>query len=188
MSEAACRRCGRKLPGPDTGLCADCQAALPLEVMPSSKSQPIQLGPILSEALAQVQPGEDLDEALLRALKSQRPEEAATLLPAVSRLISEEAQRQGGSREDAARRLAETGSSGEITVRTSGGRFPTFTTVVEKRVITLGDKKYGPLEELPPEARRAVEAELRRVERPKVRVGCSTALLSVMLSALMGRG
>jgi len=188
MSEATCPRCGRKHSEPEMVLCSDCRAKLASEVMVSENSQTIQLAPILREALAQVQPGEDLDEALLRALKSRHPADAAMLLPALSRLIADEAQRRGGSKEEAVRRLAEAEPSSEITLRSSGERSPTFTTTTETRVITLGDKKYQSLEELPPDVRRAVKAGLSRGEKPKLRVGCSAALVSGLLAALLGRG
>ena len=181
MSGANCPRCGRKHSEPGMVLCSDCQAALASQAMASESSQTIQLAPILREALAQVQPGEDFDEALLRALKSRHPADAAMLLPALSRLIADEAERRGGSKEDALRRLAEAGPSSEITLRSSGERSPTFTTTTETRVVTLGDKKYQSLEELPPDVRRAVEAGLSRGDEPKLRVGCSAALLGALL-------
>jgi hypothetical protein len=169
-------------------LCSDCRAALASEAMASESSQTIQLAPILREALAQVQPGEDFDEALLRALKSRHPGEAAMLLPALSRLIADEAERRGGSKEEAVRRLAAAVPSAEITLRTSGQHSPTFTSTTETRVVTLGDKRYQSLEELPLDVRRAVEAGLSRGEKPKLRLGCSTALLSGLLAVLLRRG
>ena len=190
MSEATCPRCGRKNSEPEKVLCSDCRAALVLEARSTSpaSAQTVQLSPILTDALAQVQPGEDLDEALLRALKSRQPADAAMLFPALSRLIADEAQRRGGSKEEAVRRLAEAGPSSEITVRTSGQRSPTFTSVTETRVIRLGDSKHRSLEELPPQVQRAAEFRLSRRERPNLRLGCSAALLSGLLAVLLRRG
>jgi len=188
MSEATCPRCGRNHSETDNVLCSACPAEPVSETTSSASSQTIQLAPILRQALAQVQPGEDLDEALLRALKADRPAEAAMLLPAISRLIADEVDRHGGSREEAVRRLAEGASGGEITMRTSDGRSPTFTTITEKRVIMLGNKEFESLNELPPDVRRAVEAGLSYGQKPRVRVGCSAALVVGLLGAFTRRG
>jgi hypothetical protein len=140
----------------------------------------VHISPIIKEALSSVGPGEDLDEALLRALKSRYPQHAAALLPACTRLIEIEAKGANGDKQQTLRRLAE--SDPEIVLRTSGGEVPT--TIAETRVIRIGDKEYHSLEEVPPHLRRIVERGMQG-QRPAPRVGCSWTLIGGWLAALL---
>jgi hypothetical protein len=141
----------------------------------------IQVSPIIRDALASVKPGEDLDEALLRALKARHPEQAATLLSALTRVIEVEGRRTGEDREVTVRRLAGVEPGPKITLRTSGGPAPT--TRMSSQVIRIGDKEYHSLDEVPPHLRRLLE----RGESPGrmgPRTGCTWALLGGWLIAL----
>jgi len=171
MGKATCPRCGRKHEEPELVLCGECRRAL-RQVSGAQGGEgttvTVQVGPILSEAVASVGPGEDIDEALLRALKARYPEEAASLLSAISRIVEIEARQSGESKEQAVRRLAASQPGPEIALRRSGGRvvkggFPTTVseTVSETQIIRVGGKEYGSLEDVPPEIRRAIE-EARR--------------------------
>lgn len=211
MGKATCPRCGRKHEEPELVLCEECRRAL----RQGSGAQggegttvTVQVGPILSEAVASAGPGEDIDEALLRALKARYPEEAASLLSAISRIVEIEARQSSESKEQAVRRLAASQPGPEIALRRSGGRvvkggFPTTVseTVSETQIIRVGDKEYHSLDQVPPEIRRAIEearrkgGTTRRVvvggpdaggRRPGERnvglkTGCSWALLAALM-------
>lgn len=140
----------------------------------------LRLSPILREALADVKPGEDFDEAVLRTLKARHPEQATALLSAVTRIIEIEVKRANEDRQQIIRRLAESDPGPEIVLRSSGGESPR--TVAETRVIRIGDKEYGSLDEVPPHLRRIIKSGGRR--RNAQRVGCSWALVGGWLAAL----
>jgi hypothetical protein len=72
----------------------------------------------------------------------------AALLSALTRVIEIEAKRAGEDREQGIRRLAESDPGPEIVLRTSCGESPRM--IAEPRVIRVGDKEYGSLEEMPP--------------------------------------
>jgi len=150
--------------------------------MGESKTLKVHASPIIREALASAKPGEDFDEALLRALKARYPEEGANLLSALTRIIEIEAKRANEGKQQAIRRLAELDPGPEIVLKTSAGE-PTRITA-ETRVIRVGDKEYHSLEEVPPDIRRAIEGAMsgQRVAR---RAGCISALVSGWLSALL---
>ena len=144
----------------------------------------IHLSPILREALAAVKPGEDFDEALLRALKARQPQHATVLLSAFSHTIEAEMRRTNETKQQTLARLAQAEPGPEITLQTSGSE-PRRTTV-ESRSIMINGKEYGSLEEAPPEFRRALEATLRDGRRVQVRTGCLSMLLGGWLVALLG--
>ena len=75
MSRANCPRCGGENPEPAAVLCAGCRTQLLSEVE-AGRAANIRVSPIIRQALAQAQPGEDFDEALLRALKTLHPGQA----------------------------------------------------------------------------------------------------------------
>jgi len=191
-------------------LCQECRRAL--VEGGEGTTVTVQVGPILREAVASVGAGEDIDEALLRALKARYPEEAANLLAAISRIVEMAAREANESTEQAIRRLAESQPGPEITLRRAGGRvveggFPTTVseTVSETHVIRVGDKEYRSLEEVPPHIRRAIEgakAKGRRGRRIVVagsdtrrrrpgadgaglKSGCSWVLAAPLLGALL---
>ncbi len=145
-----------------------------------------QLAPVLRQALASTQPGEDLEEALLRALKASHPEQASALLSACSRLIELESKRAGEEKEQTIRRLAEADSGPEVKFSISG-TMPRQTTI-QTTVIRVGDKEYHSLDEVPPHIRRAIEGQLaggktESRDTRKIRVGCSLAVIAWLLRA-----
>ena len=150
----------------------------------------VRISPIINEALASAQPGEDLDEALLRALKAHYPEQASMLLSALTQLVEMECKRTGEDRQRALSRLAISDPGPEIRVTVSGG--PISKTVTETTVIRVGDKEYGSLAEVPPDIRRGIEDAMRRGTGKAVRTvkvtpkfGCAWSLLGGWLWALM---
>ena len=170
MGKATCPRCGREHGESELVLCAECRGALRQGAQGGEGTTvTVQVGPILSEAVASAGPGEDIDEALLRALKARYPEEAASLLSAISRIVEIEARQSGESKEEAVRRLAASRPGPEISLRRSGkrvvkGGFPTTVseTVSETQIIRVGDKEYGSLDQVPPEIRQAIEEARRK--------------------------
>ncbi|MCJ7751733.1 MAG: hypothetical protein MUQ65_11675 [Armatimonadetes bacterium] len=213
---ATCPRCGRRHEEPELVLCEECRGALRQGAGAQGgegTTITVQVGPILSEAVASAGPGEDVDEALLRVLKAGYPEEAASLLSAISRIVEIEARQSGESKEQAVRRLAALRPGPEIALRRSarrvvkGGFAATVSeTVSETQHIRVGGKEYHSLEDVPPEVRRAIEeargkgGTTRRVvvsgsatggSRPGARnvglkTGCSWALMWPVLR-LLGR-
>jgi hypothetical protein len=141
----------------------------------------VQAGPILREALASAGPGEDVDEALLRALKARYPEQATALLSAVTRMIEVSAARAGEDKRLTMRRLAESEPGPEIVLRSSRGPAPTV--VTETKVRRIGDSEFRSLDELPPDMRAAVERSLPAARRER-RVGCSVGSVLGCLAAL----
>jgi hypothetical protein len=165
--------------------------------MRDTHSEEIALGPVLQAALSSRQPGEDLDEALLRALKAAHPEQAAALLPAVLNLIAQEAKRSHEDREQIAQRLAAGDAGGEVAARTT--QIGPVRVSVQSTIYRAGGKTYHSLEELPPEVRSAVQAALSPGEQPAakqpesqpwvqpmrddrrpIRAGCSMAVLAAL--------
>ncbi len=142
------------------------------------------LAPMLRQALADTQPDEDFEEALLRALKVNYPEQASALLSACSRLIEIEAKRAGETKERTIRRLAETDSGLKMNFRNAG--LGPIQTSVQTTVVRVGDNEYHSLDEVPPDIRRAIEEQLAsgKIESRnarKLRVGCSLAPLAWLL-------
>lgn len=194
-----CPRCGREHAEPNRLLCPTCHAEITSDATGhgtgQTKTFTVEIGPILREALASAGPMEDVDEALLRTLKRRYPDEAANLLPAVSRIAEVEAQRAGVDKREAMRRLAHGETSPELTLRSSGadlsagGLASVSHTVSEQTVIRVGDKEYHSLEEVPPEIRHAIErSRLSRGAEPRrvgLRLGCSSALAALVLLALV---
>src|SRR4030065_610117 len=97
MGKATCPRCGREHEESELVLCAGGRGGLRRGGAGGGEGTTVtvQVGPILSEAVASAGPGEDIDEALLRALKARYPEEAASLLSAISRIVEIEARQSG---------------------------------------------------------------------------------------------
>jgi len=145
----------------------------------------VHIAPLLREALAAVQPGEDFDEALLRVLKLQHPDQAAALLSAHSRILQLEFERTGEDKSQIIRRLAESDPGPEIVLKTSGDQ-PRRTSM-ETRTFRVGDKEYHSLEEMPPDLRRAFERGMagKRTTVKAPRVGCSWSLLAASLLPLL---
>ena len=179
-----CPRCGRTYAGGEI-VCPECRVRLdperPWDRDSGGEELRVQAGPILREALASAGPGEDVDEALLRALKARYPEQAASLLSAVTRMVEVSASRTGEDKRAAMRRLAESEPGPEIVLRSSGR--PTPTVVKETKVRRLGDSEFRSLDELPPDVRAAVERSLPEVRRER-RVGCSVGMVLGCLAAL----
>jgi hypothetical protein len=140
------------------------------------------VAPVLKEALASAKPGEDIDEALLRALKSRHPKQATALLSALTRIIEVESGRSGEDRDATLSRLADADPGPQVTLRTSGGEVPTTRTT--SRVIRVGDKEYHSLDEVPPDIRRALERGMPP-SRSRPRASCTWALLGGWLIALI---
>ncbi|UCH36229.1 MAG: hypothetical protein JSV65_07715 [Armatimonadota bacterium] len=189
-----CPRCGREHAESDGVLCGACREALRSEARAQGASiettLKVRMSPILREALASAQPGEDFDEALLRALKARHPEQATALLSGVTRMIEVEAQRENLDRQQAIKRLAESDPGPEIVLKTSGGEGSR--TVTESQVFRVGDKEYHSLDEMPPDIRRMVERGMERgpagpaVPRRAVRKsGCLSMLLGGWLWGLL---
>jgi hypothetical protein len=181
-----CPRCGRTFFQPGVTVCADCGATL-VPWPPASSPErtlKVRVAPILKQALTSVKPGEDFDEALLRELKARYPDQAAGLLGACTRLIEIEAKRASASNDETIRRLAQTDPGPEITLTFSGDESPRV--LAQTRVIRVGDKEYGSLEDLPPGLRRAVERAQRGVRPQKApRLGCTWGLIANWLVGLL---
>lgn len=192
-----CPRCGRTHEASGIPLCPDCRAELSQGSSSARPSQAtslnIDLAPILREALSSRRPGEDLDEALLRALKAHHPEHGLALLPPLTRVIETEAQAAGVDRAEAVARIAQRESGLPITFRTSHHTSPpqrdadgTTISLTGSTVINIDGKRYKSLDEVPPHLRGAVEQGLREaMDRERAsgsrRVGCSIGLLVVFL-------
>ncbi len=182
----ACPRCGLPSGEPDTALCAACRQQLASEADVGS-GLTIHLSPIIRDALAQAQPGEDIDEALLRALKVRYPKEAAALLPAITQLIAAQTGPGLGGKDEALRRMAAAEPGPEIKFRSSGGSSPIRTTITTRQVITVNGKTYPSLDEVPPSIRRAIQSTISGGAPDRQRVGCSIGLLAALVSALIAR-
>jgi hypothetical protein len=144
----------------------------------------MRVSPLVREALAAVQPGEDFDEALLRVLKAYYPQEATSLLPAVVRLIEVEQRQSSEDRGQTLRRLAEAVPGPEITLRTSGGG--AGTTFARSLTIRAGGKEYHSLDEVPEHLRSMVAKGMSRREvAHRVKVGCGGWLLGGWMVAVL---
>jgi hypothetical protein len=128
--------------------------------MDEKHSTKVHLAPLLRAALASRQPGEDLDEAILRALKAAHPEHAVSLLAMATETIDMEMKLTHESREQVVQRLAAADPGPEVTVMTfgAGPLHMNFESMVF--VGRAGDKIYRSLDEMPEDLRRAVEAAL----------------------------
>jgi len=147
------------------------------------KSLKVRVSAVIKEALFEVRPGEDFDEALLRALKAKYPVEAAALLSALTRIIELEAQRAKEDKEQTIRRLAEASPGPEIVLRTRGGEVPT--TTIESTTLRIGDKEYHSLEEVPPHSRAMIEKAKREKMAGARKSGCLSMLLGGWLISLL---
>jgi hypothetical protein len=151
----------------------------------------IRLSPVLREALASAGVGEDLDEALLRVLKSRYPEQATMLLSALTRLIEIEGKPGGERKEETIKRLADADPGPEIALKISAGRETegtgegTVSTVSERTVIRIGDQEYQSLDEVPAHLRAALARGMNEGGTAP-RTGCSLAVAGVLLGALLG--
>lgn len=167
-------------------MCPTCRVRLVPEeglgLMGEGKTLNVRVSPILRDALACARPGEDFDEALLRALKARHPEDATSLLSAVARMVEAESKRASEDRQQTVRRLAEADPGPEIVLRTSMGEPTTIT--AESRVIRIGDKEYHSLEEVPPHLRGMIERAMSG-RRPTARAGCVSAIVTGWLLSLM---
>jgi hypothetical protein len=181
MTQAAsCPRCGSAQVAPGEVLCRTCREAL--LAGGAKDTMKIDLVPILRDALTTAGPGEDFDEALLRALKRTQPEHSAALLPALTRVLGTEAQRTGEDKRAVAQRMADDQRVPDLTFSSNLGR-PKV--VRETRITTSEGKTYHSLEELPPHLRRSLKSQLSRREKPKVKMGCSSWLLGGPLLCLL---
>ncbi len=128
--------------------------------MGEKHSTKVPLSPMLRAALSGRQPGEDLDEALLRALKAAHPEHAAALLAAATEMIEMEMKATREDRERVVQRLAAADPGPDMTFVTfgAGPLHMNFESMVF--VERVGDKIYRSLDEMPEDLRRAVEAAL----------------------------
>ncbi len=172
--------------------------------MSEKHSTKVPLPELLRAALSTRQPGEDLDEALLRALKAEHPHEAVWLLSAANQMIELEMQSTGEDRDQVVQRLAAAESGPEVTVHTAG--LGPLRVSFESTVYRVGGKEYHSLDELPPKIRQSIEAALppgmrravgaaeaegqpelpgagpavRKDDRRPIRMGCSMALLAAL--------
>ena len=74
---------------------------------------------VLQQALAQAKPGEDIDEAILRACKALYPDQHTQAFTAVSRMVGAMAQQQGLAKDEAIQQLANSPGAASITMHTS---------------------------------------------------------------------
>ena len=190
-----CPRCGRTYPETGVIVCPECR----VRVVPAAAPPPggpetavtLQVSPVLRDALSSARPGEDLDEAILRALKAYHPEQGTALLSALTRLVEIEMERTKETREQVIHRLAEADSGPQVAMRYSGGG-PTRVNM-ESHVIRIGDQEYHSLDEVPPHLRSAIERAKTKgmsargtpVAGSGPRVSCSWALLGGWLVGLI---
>ena len=201
-----CPQCGRTYHSPGLTTCPACQVPLSEDLGPTPAPREadlqVDLAPIVREALASRRPDEDLDEALLRALKAKHPEHALSLLPALTRIIELESQRAHQDKHQAAARLAQRDSGLRLHLKTSrqltgtpGNRVLETSSVTDTTVINIGGREYHSLEEVPAHLRPVLERAMKRTTPPSSplstkRVGCSIGLLALpllFLTALLHR-
>ena len=188
-----CPRCGRIYSEPGVVICPSFEVGLiragdlppiagELPQMAGATTLKVRVSPIIGEALASVKPGEDFDEALLRALKARYPEQATSLLSAIARMIEVEGKSANEDRQQTLQRLAQMDPGPEITLTTSAGE-PTRITA-ETRVIRIGDKEYHSMEEVPLRLRAMIEKAMSG--KPTVRrAGCFSTLVAGWLLAIL---
>jgi len=181
-----CPRCGRTYSDPGTAVCPACQVSLVPDAWPdemcAEQTLKVHVTPVISDALASAGPGEDFDEALLRALKARYPEQATSLLSAIARMIEVEGKGANEDRQQTLQRLAQMDPGPEITLTTSAGE-PTRITA-ETRVIRIGDKEYHSMEEVPLHLRAMIERAMSG--KPTVRrAGCFSPLVAGWLLAIL---
>ncbi len=182
MPPATCPRCGREHSEPANVLCAVCLKQL------ASRGEflgeiVIHVSPIVRDALALAQSGEDFDEALLRSLKERHPNEGVVLLPSLTQLIATEAQNSGETRAQALQRLAAADPGPEIRLRTSGPSSPIRSTVITQQTITVNGKQYQSLDDVPLPIREAIRSGMPQTKSR--RISCSLGLLLALLSTVV---
>jgi len=102
---------------------------------------------ILQQALGQVGPGEDIDEAILRACKALYPGQHTEVFTAVNRMVETMLERRGGSKPEVIKQMVAAPGTLSITMHTSSVSVP------------LGAQAGSApksLDELPPEIRQKV--------------------------------
>jgi hypothetical protein len=172
-----CQRCGRIFTESADPLCAVCKEELQAGLGAAEKSAggglKVRVSPIIKAARASQKPGEDFDEALLRALKAHYPERAAHLLPALNKLVEFEANNANENREQTLARLVEAEPGPEITFKSS-----TAGPIKASTEIIFNSKKYSSLDEVPPHLREMVQKAMRGQKTVVVRrAGCMSFLL-----------
>ena len=105
---------------------------------------------LLRQALAEVQPGEDIDEAILRVCKKRYPDNYSEIFPEVFRMVDMLAENMDGSRLEIVRELAASEGSMSMTLHS--------TEVTETRTLTGEPGKL--LDKLPPETRAKIARAL----------------------------
>lgn len=103
---------------------------------------------LCEQAVANAQPGEDLDESLLRQCKAMYPDEHAEVYSAVSRGLEMMAEQQGKSKEQAVRDLAEGDTAFTIrqstkVVSTEGGNLDDLPTDVRAKIMEAVQSGQG---------------------------------------------
>jgi len=143
---------------PTSTRCWQCQG--PLGVAPNAPSAPssaqrasLDLGRLFADALGTLGPGEDLDEALLRAAKASSPEHWRDLFTVALQVLAQ-ATGSGESRAAAARRLAGEQMDVEISSSHRESRTPMGQESREGRQV------FSSLDDLPPDVRKALEKRL----------------------------
>lgn len=105
---------------------------------------------LLRQALAEAEPGEDIEEALLRICKRRYPEQYTELFPDILGVIEMMTEQMRGSKDKVIRELVETDGSMSITLHSSD--------VVETKTYSGDPEKV--LKELPPDIREEVRKTL----------------------------
>ena len=115
----------------------------------------IDVAGVAREAMAERQPEEDLDEAILRSCKKLYGEAGVTAFQAVQSAATALAQREGGDREKALRHMADGNASVKVVAR--------------MRITQKGSTKS--LDDLSPEMRADVEKALTSGKSGKIIIG-----------------
>jgi hypothetical protein len=184
-SYSKCQRCGRIFTESADPLCAVCKEELQAGLDAAEKSAggalKVRVSPIIKAARAAQKPGEDFDEALLRALKAHYPEQATHLLPALNKLIEFEANNVNETKEQTLARLAEAEPGPEITFKSS-----TAGPIKVSTEIIFNSKKYSSLDEVPPHLREMVQKAMRGQKTFTTRkTGCLSFLLGGWIIAIL---
>ncbi len=135
------------------------------------KELKIDLASVATEALKQRQPGEDLDEALLRSCKKLYGEAGATVFQGVRSALSAIASKKNVDQETALQQVMSGHASASIVTRT-------------QTVIT--QKGSSSLDELPPEMRAEVEKTLASGKSGEVVLATKVSTGKEALSTLLG--